>query len=103
MNNRSFEAIGGPLVGSSGHTAVSRIPIARFTRSPSSSRCQMAVDVAAPVSRILNAVTPISIPRPVRAAVRRLLGALLVIWGVVTLTFLITRVFSGDPVDLFTQ
>jgi ABC-type dipeptide/oligopeptide/nickel transport system permease component len=63
----------------------------------------MAVDVAAPVPRILNAITAISIPRPIRAVTRRLLGALLVIWGVVTLTFLITRVFSGDPVDLFAQ
>jgi peptide/nickel transport system permease protein len=63
----------------------------------------MAVDVAAPVPRVLNVFTAMSVPRPVGVVIRRLLGALLVIWGVVTLTFLITRVFSGDPVDLFAQ
>jgi ABC-type dipeptide/oligopeptide/nickel transport system permease component len=50
----------------------------------------------------------IAVPRPrlvevpgwVRQVVRRLGGALLVILGVVTLTFLLTRVFTPDPADL---
>lgn len=62
----------------------------------------MAVDAVAPL-RIVNAVQSVSIPRPVQVVARRLFGALFVIWGVVTLTFLLTRVFSPDPVGLFSQ
>jgi ABC-type dipeptide/oligopeptide/nickel transport system permease component len=62
----------------------------------------MAVDAAVPL-RAFNAIQSINIPRPVRMIARRLFGALFVIWGVVTLTFLLTRVFSPDPVDLFMQ
>jgi peptide/nickel transport system permease protein len=62
----------------------------------------MAVDAVAPL-RIFNAVQSVNIPRPIRMIARRLFGALFVIWGVVTLTFLLTRVFSPDPVDLFMQ
>jgi len=41
-----------------------------------------------------------AVPGWVRQVGRRLAGALLVIFGVVTLTFLLTRVFTADPSDL---
>lgn len=43
----------------------------------------------------------ITLPPVVSRTARRLGGALLVILGVVTLTFLLTRVVAGDPTDLF--
>ena len=60
----------------------------------------MAAEIAAPVPRRLPTI---AVPRIVNVIARRLVGAILVIWGVVTLTFLLTRVFGGDPVSLFTQ
>ncbi|MGC5249512.1 ABC transporter permease [Gordonia sp. DT219] len=45
--------------------------------------------------------TRIAVPGIVRQAIRRIGGAVLVILGVVTLTFLLTRVFAGDPTNLF--
>ena len=41
-----------------------------------------------------------AVPGWARQVGRRLGGALLVIFGVVTLTFLLTRVFTADPSDL---
>jgi len=40
------------------------------------------------------------VPGPVRQIGRRLGGAFLVVFGVVTLTFLLTRAFAADPTDL---
>jgi peptide/nickel transport system permease protein len=59
----------------------------------------MAVEVAGPPLRGPR----IAVPRIVRVIGRRLMGAILVIWGVVTLTFLLTRVFAPSPVNLFAQ
>jgi peptide/nickel transport system permease protein len=60
----------------------------------------MAVEVPAPLSRGLRRI---AIPKIVQLTGRRLIGAILVIWGVVTLTFLLTRVFAPSPVNLFAQ
>jgi ABC-type dipeptide/oligopeptide/nickel transport system permease component len=60
----------------------------------------MAVENAAPLARSLRGI---AVPRIVRVIGGRLISAILVIWGVVTLTFLLTRVFSGDPTNLFAQ
>lgn len=60
----------------------------------------MAVENAAPLARGLRGI---AVPRMVRVIGGRLISAILVIWGVVTLTFLLTRVFSGDPTNLFAQ
>ena len=60
----------------------------------------MAVENAAPLARSLRGI---AVPRFVRVIGGRLISAILVIWGVVTLTFLLTRVFSGDPTNLFAQ
>lgn len=60
----------------------------------------MAVEISAPPPRSLRGIV---VPKFVSLIGRRVLAALLVIWGVVTLTFLLTRVFGGDPVNLFAQ
>ena len=60
----------------------------------------MAVENAAPLARSQRGI---AVPRIVRVIGGRLVSAILVIWGVVTLTFLLTRVFSGDPTNLFAQ
>jgi peptide/nickel transport system permease protein len=58
----------------------------------------MAVEIAAPLARSLRGMV---VPKTVRVIGRRLIEMILVIWGVITLTFLLTRVFAGDPVNLF--
>jgi peptide/nickel transport system permease protein len=60
----------------------------------------MAVEISAPPPRGLRGI---AVPKVVSVIGRRILGATLVIWGVVTMTFLLTRVFGGDPVNLFAQ
>jgi ABC-type dipeptide/oligopeptide/nickel transport system permease component len=60
----------------------------------------MAVENAAPLARSLRGI---AVPRIASVIGGRLISAILVIWGVVTLTFLLTRVFSGDPTNLFAQ
>jgi ABC-type dipeptide/oligopeptide/nickel transport system permease component len=60
----------------------------------------MAVENAAPLARSLRGIT---VPKIASVIGGRLISATLVIWGVVTLTFLLTRVFSGDPTNLFAQ
>ena len=60
----------------------------------------MAVEISAPPPRSLHGI---AVPKVANVIGRRILGAILVIWGVVTLTFLLTRVFGGDPVNLFAQ
>jgi ABC-type dipeptide/oligopeptide/nickel transport system permease component len=60
----------------------------------------MAVEDAAPLARSLRGI---AVPRIASVIGGRLISAILVIWGVVTLTFLLTRVFSGDPTNLFAQ
>jgi ABC-type dipeptide/oligopeptide/nickel transport system permease component len=60
----------------------------------------MAVENAAPLARSLRGI---AVPRFASVIGGRLISAILVIWGVVTLTFLLTRVFSGDPTNLFAQ
>jgi ABC-type dipeptide/oligopeptide/nickel transport system permease component len=60
----------------------------------------MAAEIPAPTLRSLPAIR---VPRIVPVIAKRLAGAIVVIWGVVTLTFLLTRVFGGDPVNLFAQ
>jgi ABC-type dipeptide/oligopeptide/nickel transport system permease component len=60
----------------------------------------MAIEIAKPP---LGSLRVIAVPKFVRVLGRRLIGAIVVIWGVVTLTFLLTRVFAGDPVNLFAQ
>jgi ABC-type dipeptide/oligopeptide/nickel transport system permease component len=58
----------------------------------------MAVEIAARLPRRLRGI---AVPKVVSLIGRRIFGAILVIWGVVTLTFLLTRVFGGNPVNLF--
>jgi ABC-type dipeptide/oligopeptide/nickel transport system permease component len=60
----------------------------------------MAVEIAAPPAHGLRGIAA---PKIVRVIGRRLIQAILVIWGVVTLTFLLTRVFAPSPVNLFAQ
>jgi ABC-type dipeptide/oligopeptide/nickel transport system permease component len=60
----------------------------------------MVVEIAAPPSRSLRRIT---VPKIASVIGGRLIGAILVIWGVVTLTFLLTRVFAASPVNLFAQ
>jgi peptide/nickel transport system permease protein len=58
----------------------------------------MAVEIAALPARGLRGIAA---PEIVGVIGRRLIQAILVIWGVVTLTFLLTRVFAPSPVNLF--